>query len=91
MRAASRVVPPSSLTSSGAAVLPATLTGWAENAFLQVRDGLAVADQDGLPEPDVAAWFDADAGRCELGGRLPYHLDALDLEVLAGAAEACRV
>ncbi|MDQ0870155.1 hypothetical protein QFZ70_002628 [Arthrobacter sp. V1I9] len=63
------------------------LTGWAEMFFLQVGDGFAVADQDRFPEPAVGARFDADARGGELGRGLAYHLDALDLELLAGAAE----
>jgi hypothetical protein len=32
------------------------------DVFLQVGDGFAVADEDGLPEPDLAAGFDATPG-----------------------------
>lgn len=57
------------------------------DVLLQVGDGLAVADQDGLPEPAVGAGFDTDAGGDELGGGLPLPLDAFDLDVLPWAAE----
>jgi hypothetical protein len=86
LSAVSKVVPPSSLISNRAAAPPAKLTGGGD-VFLQVGDGLAVADQHGLPQPGVAAGFDADAGGDEFGGGLPLHLAEFDLELLAGVAE----